>query len=214
LFTYNNEIFDLEPGNQICLDLLSYIIKDNGNGLDQIHALQNLGSIYNSKEQYDSANYYWSKALNHIATSNYKNTYLHTAILNNLGTLKLALESYDSAIFLLRESLRIQESKEAVQPALHKTTLFNLAESYHWAGNYALADSIYTNLIQDLLDDIVHDFTYLSDNEKLAFYKNQLEFIESYKSFALKHLRINSFAGFCRAHTSTKKLQGVCSTCS
>ena len=147
--------------------------------------MQNLGSIYNSKEQYDSANYYWSEALNHIATSNYKNTYLHTAILNNLGTLKLALESYDSAIVLLNESLRIQRSKEALQPSLYKTTLFNLAESYHWAGDYAQADSIYTDLIRGLLDDIVHDFTYLSDNEKLAFYKNQLEFIESYKSFAL-----------------------------
>ncbi|MDZ7648952.1 MAG: CHAT domain-containing protein [Cytophagales bacterium] len=79
----------------------------------------------------------------------------------------------------------IQYSKEVVQPTLHKITLFNLAESYHWSGNYALADSIYNDLMQSLLDDIIHNFTYLSDNEKLAFYKNQLEFIESYKSFAL-----------------------------
>lgn len=184
LFTYNNEIFDLDKATKYAW-IYYRTIKDGGNALNQINALQNLGSIYNNKEQYDSANYYWSKALDHIAISNYKNTYLHTAILNNLGTLKLTLESYDSAILLLNESLRIQQSKEALQPALYKITLFNLAESYHWAGNYAQADSIYTDLIQDLLHDIVHDFTYLSDNEKLAFYKSQLEFIESYKSFAL-----------------------------
>jgi CHAT domain-containing protein len=184
LLTYNIEIFDLDQATKYAW-IYYRIIKDKGSPLDQINALQNLGSVYNSKEQYDSANYYWSEALNHIATSNYKNTYLHTAILNNLGTLKLALESYDSAIVLLNESLRIQRSKEALQPSLYKTTLFNLAESYHWAGDYAQADSIYTDLIRGLLDDIVHDFTYLSDNEKLAFYKNQLEFIESYKSFAL-----------------------------
>jgi len=184
LFTYNNEILDLSEATKYAW-IYYRIIKENGNELDHIHALQNLGSVCNNRELYDSASYYWNEALNHIVNSNYKNSYLHTAILNNLGTLKLTLESYDSAILLLKESLRIQQSKEVVQPTLHKTTLFNLAESYQWAGNYPRADSIYTDLIQSLLDDIVQNFTYLSDNEKLAFYINQLEFIESYKSFAL-----------------------------
>jgi CHAT domain-containing protein/tetratricopeptide (TPR) repeat protein len=184
LFTYNNEIYNIDQALRYAL-LYYRLIQIKPDPLNEINALQNLGSIYSNREQYDSANYYWQEALERIANSNYKNSYLHTAILNNLGTLKLALESYDSAIFLLRESLLIQQSKEALQPALHKTTLFNLAESYHWAGNYAQADSIYNDLIQSLLDDIVHNFTYLTDNEKLAFYKNQLEFIESYKSFAL-----------------------------
>lgn len=184
LFTYNNEIYNIDQALRYAL-LYYRLIQIKPDPLNEINALQNLGSIYSNREQYDSANFYWQEALERIANSNYKNSYLHTAILNNLGTLKLALESYDSAIFLLRESLLIQQSKEALQPALHKTTLFNLAESYHWAGNYAQADSIYNDLIQSLLDDIVHNFTYLTDNEKLAFYKNQLEFIESYKSFAL-----------------------------
>ncbi|MBK8291240.1 MAG: CHAT domain-containing protein [Flammeovirgaceae bacterium] len=184
LFTYNNEIYNIDQALRYAL-LYYRLIQIKPDPLNEINALQNLGSIYSNREQYDSANFYWQEALERIANSNYKNFYLHTAILNNLGTLKLALESYDSAIFLLRESLLIQQSKEALQPALHKTTLFNLAESYHWAGNYAQADSIYNDLIQSLLDDIVHNFTYLTDNEKLAFYKNQLEFIESYKSFAL-----------------------------
>jgi CHAT domain-containing protein/tetratricopeptide (TPR) repeat protein len=184
LFTYNNEIYNIDQALRYAL-LYYRLIQIKPDPLNEINALQNLGSIYSNREQYDSANFYWQEALERIANSNYKNSYLHTAILNNLGTLKLTLESYDSAILLLNESLRIQYSKEAVQPTLHKTTLFNLAESYHWAGNYAKADSIYNDLMQSLLDDIVHNFTYLSDNEKLAFYKNQLEFIESYKSFAL-----------------------------
>ncbi|NJN28780.1 MAG: tetratricopeptide repeat protein [Cyclobacteriaceae bacterium] len=184
LFTYNNEIYNIDQALRYAR-MYYRLIQSKPDLLNEINALQNLGSIYSNRDQYDSANFYWQEALKRIANSNYKNSYLHTAILNNLGTLKLTIESYDSAIVLLNESLRIQYSKEAVQPKLHKTTLFNLAESYHWAGNYTQADSVYYDLIQSLLDDIVHNFTYLSDNEKLAFYKNQLEFIESYKSFAL-----------------------------
>lgn len=184
LFTYNNEIVNTERALMYAR-LYYKLVRSKPNLLNEISALQNLGSVYNNMEVYDSATYYWDAALGLIRNSNYESSYLHSAILNNLGTLKLTLESYDSAILLLRESLLIQQAKEALQPTLHKTTLFNLAESYHWAGNYAQADSIYADLIQSLLDDIVHNFTYLSDNEKLAFYKNQLEFIESYKSFAL-----------------------------
>lgn len=184
LFTYNNEILDIEKAQRYAREYYS-LIKNNKDQLNLIHGLQNLGSVYNNRELYDSAEYFWSEALQQAANSNFKGTYIHTVLLNNLGTLKLTLESYDSAISFLNESLTIQMSHEAVQPDLYKTTLFNLAESYHWSGNYAAADSIYTALIQDLLDDIIHNFTYLSDNEKLAFYKNQLMIIEHYKFLAL-----------------------------
>ncbi|MBL7870809.1 MAG: CHAT domain-containing protein [Cyclobacteriaceae bacterium] len=184
LFTYNNEILDIAKAEKYAREYYN-LIKNNRDSLNLIHALQNLGSVYNNRELYDSAEYFWGEALEQVTKGNYKGSYIHTVLLNNLGTLKLTLESYDSAIAFLSESLRIQNSHEAVQPDLYKTTLFNLAESYHWQGNYAMADSIYTDLIQDLLDDIIHNFTYLSDNEKLAFYKNQAMFIEHYKFLAL-----------------------------
>jgi CHAT domain-containing protein len=184
LFTYNNEIFDIEKSQRYAKEYYN-LIKDNRDQLNLIHALQNLGSAYNNRELYDSADFFWSEALEQTTNSNFKDSYIHTVILNNLGTLKLTLESYDSAIAFLNESLHIQNSHETIRPDLYKTTLFNLAESYHWQGNYAMADSIYTIMIQDLLDDIIHNFTYLSDNEKLAFYKNQVTFIEHYKFLAL-----------------------------
>jgi CHAT domain-containing protein len=184
LFTYNNEIFNIENAQRYAQEYYN-LVKDNDNHLNLIHALQNLGSVFNNRELYDSAEYFWREALAQIASGNYKNTYIHTVVLNNLGTLKLTIEDYETAVSFLNKSLTIQNSHEAVQPDLYKTTLFNLAESYHWQGNYAAADTIYTDLIQDLLDDIIHNFTYLSDNEKLAFYKNQLAIIEQYTFFAL-----------------------------
>jgi CHAT domain-containing protein len=194
LFTYNNEILNIEKAQRYAWEYYN-LIKDNDNQLNLIHALQNIGSVYNSRELYDSAEYYWDKALTKIITSNYKGSNIHNVLLNNLGTLKYTLESYDSAISFLKESLAIQNSREALQPDMYKTTLFNLAESYHWSGNYPVADSIYTTLIEDLLDDIIHNFTYLSDNEKLSFYKNQLTFIEHYTYFALSISGLVPFQG-------------------
>ncbi len=184
LFTYNNETLNMERAQHYAWEYYN-LIKDNKDQLNLIHGLQNLGSVYNNQELYDSAEYFWKKALIKVTNSNYKGAYIHTVLLNNLGTLNYMLESYDSAIAFLNESLRIQNSNETIRPDLYKTTLFNLAESYHWQGNYAAADSIYENLIQDLLNDIIHNFTYLSDNEKLAFYKNQSTFIEQYTFFSL-----------------------------
>lgn len=185
LATYNNEIRNTEKAKQYAYEYYRLSLKSH-NEQNVIYALQNLGSVYNVIERFDSTYFYWDKALQRVESGNFRDTYIHTVILNNLGTLMLQMESYDAAIEFMKESLTIQQHKEVVQPDLYKTTLFNLAESYHWAGNLETADSIYVNLIEALLDDIIHNFTYLSDDEKLAFYKNQLSFIEHYIAFAIK----------------------------
>ncbi len=174
LFTYNNEAMNLESAKAYAFHYFE-LTKDKGTA-ERVHAFQNLGSIYNNLEAYDSALYYWHKALSTIEGTSETNSYVHTAILNNVGTLMFQNEIYDSAIFYLRKSYAIQRDKEALQPNLYQITLFNLAESYRWAESYAKADSIYVKLIDELLDEITHNFTYLSDNEKMSFYKNQLEY--------------------------------------
>jgi len=184
LSAYYNDTHDIEKARDYALEYYD-LIEEQGSDLDRIHAFQNLGNVYNNLSELDSADLYWEKALSLIKSGPYEGTYIHTAILNNLGTLKLNIEAYPEAIKILKQSLSIQERKEAVRPDLYQTTLFNLAECYHWSKQYELADSLYSNLITQLLDDIVHNFTYLSDSEKMAFYKNQLSFIDHYLSFAL-----------------------------
>ncbi len=181
LFTYNNEAMNLESAKAYAFHY--YSLTQGKGTAERVHALQNLGSIYNNLEAYDSALYYWHRALSTIEGTPETNSYVHTAILNNMGTLMLQDEMYDSAIFYLKKSYVIQSEKEALQPNLYQITLFNLAESYRWSEAYAMADSIYATLIDELLDEITHNFTYLSDNEKMSFYKNQLGIISEYASF-------------------------------
>ena len=129
--------------------------------------------------------FYWDQALEIINTSDHKNSYIHTVILNNLGELFLQLESYDQCFNTLQSSLNIQESKPALNPPLYKTTLFNLAECHHWKGDYSSADSLYTILVEGWIEDIKKNFAYLSDNEKMSFYQNQVSFFDHFTSFAL-----------------------------
>lgn len=184
LSAYYNDTPNLEKARDYAVEYYD-LVDVHGNDLDRIHAFQNLGNVYNNLNELDSASLYWIRALEVVESSSYQGSYIHTAILNNLGTLKIALENYSEAIDILKQSLSIQKSKEAVQPDLYQTTVFNLAESYHWSAQYALADSLYAHLMDQLLENITHNFTYLSDSEKMAFYKNQLSFIDHYLSFAL-----------------------------
>lgn len=162
------------------------LVKAESHPLDFIYALQNLGGIYRNTEMYDSAFYYWRHTLDIIDSTNYTGSHIHASLLNNIGELYFQLEAYDSSMVYLKKSVAIQEQAEAVNPYFYQTTIFNLAESYHWQGNYQKADSIYNLLTAQLLNEIIHNFSYLSDNEKMAFYKNQEDLLESYKGFALE----------------------------
>ncbi len=184
LSTFYNELYNLQKAKEYAV-LYYQLIEKDSNELDLIHAFQNLGSIYRNLEN-DSANYYWDQAIKVIEAGDYKNTRIHTVTLNNLGEWSLHNEDYETSIQLLQKSLDIQNSKQAINPPLHQTTLYNLAEAYRWSGNYEKADMIYSSLMDDLIDDIKHNFTYLTDNEKIAFYNNQVELIDNYKTFGLE----------------------------
>src|SRR5690606_37031048 len=137
-------------------------------------------------EENDSAIFHWRHALTLLESGPYRNSRLHIAVLGNMGELYAQLEVYDSAIWFLNASVIIQQAREAIQPRIYQTTLSNLAEAYRWSGDYVHADSLYSILIKALIDEVVYNFTYLSDDEKLSFYKNQRYFINNYLFFALE----------------------------
>ncbi len=185
LSTYAMADGNMELAKRYALDYY-LLVKDSERKIDLIHALQNLGSTHRNTENYDSAFYYWHKTLGEIYNSEYVNTPIHNITLSNIGELYLNLEVYDSAIYYLTNAIEIQNKKEAYDPNIYQTTLFNLAEAYHWAGNYAAANKEYDIVIDNLLNEITHNFTYLSDDEKISFYKNQQSILESYVFFALE----------------------------
>ncbi|QSE96279.1 CHAT domain-containing protein [Fulvivirga lutea] len=183
--TYYNEIGELDSARKYALHYYD-LIANSRNPLDKIHAIQNLGSIERNAGNLNNASRYWADALSLIETSNMDNNYIHMVILNNLGELYIEIEDYEQAIESFNKSLNIQRSRQAINPPLYQTTISNLAVAQHWSGKYAQADSTFNILIDNLLDEIRHNFTYLSDEEKLSFYKQQLDFIDNYKSFAFE----------------------------
>ena len=162
------------------------LVQDNASLLDKIYAWQELGNVYRNLQEFDSALYYWQKALHTIEASDYRNSYIHQALLNNLGELSLYQEEYPRAIAFLESSLRMQKASQELNGPLYRATLSNLAESYRWAGWYARADTVYMKLMDELTEEIVHNFTYLSEAEKLAFYEKQLSYLDNFSSFALE----------------------------
>src|SRR5690606_22660438 len=83
-------------------------------------------------------------------------------------------------------SLEFQDSRAAVNPRIYQTTLLNLCETLFWMGSLKEADEGYRRLSKMLLDEIMHNFTYLSDKEKISFYRNNHSIIEFYKYFVLE----------------------------
>lgn len=185
LASYFNEMGNLAEAARYTYAYYQLVHKD-GNQRDVLYALQNLGSLHRNQEQYDSALLYWYQAHAYAQKNNLSETHVHAIVLNNLGELYFQLEHYDSAIYFIKQSITLQEQREAVNPPFYETSLFNLAEAYRWSAQYAAADSIYTTLVANLLHDIQHNFTYLSDNEKLAFYEKQVSVLEHYAAFALE----------------------------
>lgn len=185
LASYYGELGDLVKALEYANDYLN-LVKDNENHLDHIYALQNLASIYRNSGQFDLANSYWQEALSEISEFNLTGIRIHLVILNNLGELFIEVENYEKAIFYLNQAINYQGGNTRTDPSLLETTRLNLAEACHWSESYLKADSLYQLIIYQLIDDIQSNFTYLSEDEKLAFYKNQQSILDNYFGFALE----------------------------
>jgi CHAT domain-containing protein/Flp pilus assembly protein TadD len=176
------------------LDAATSIIKEQvvitekhlGEPLPYLDALNNLGNTYRHREELDSAEHIWDRTLAIIGQRNLEGTDVHIYVLNNLGELLLARDSTAKAITVLRAAAELQETRVAINPRIYQTTLLNLAESYRWAGTYREADETYTRLTQLVINEVLHNFTYLSDSEKISFYRNSVDVLEGYAWFAFE----------------------------
>ncbi len=153
--------------------------------LDYLYSLQSLGSLYRIEENYDSALMVWDDLLSTIEAGSFSGTDLHLANLINKSEMAIQYQDYESAISCLGKALEIQENRIGINPKFYHPTLSNLAGAYWFAGNLAQADSIYSRLMERVIDGVVRNFTFLSDNEKRSFYADQRFYIDDYLGFAL-----------------------------
>jgi CHAT domain-containing protein len=185
LGNYHMELGNLDRSRQLNVVYTRLVQDHPDDPIAYLYALQNMGNIYRLLDQPDSAFLCWTQALDYINLDFYLGSELHLSILNNMGELYSSLEEYDKAIAMLHKAREINESRGGVNPKLYQTTLFNLAVTHQWSNRYPAADTVYSQLIQHLLNEVRYNFTYLTENEKIAFYRTQLEILESYLFFAL-----------------------------
>lgn len=156
------------------------------NSLPYLQALNNLASVYRQLEEYDSAIFLYTPLATALDTGSYHGSDLHIAVINNLGELHYSLENYPVAIRYLSESISLQEKRPAVNPRIYQATLLALSEALHWSGDFLLAEKTYKKLTSSLTDEILHSYTYLSDAEKISFFRNNVSALESFSSFAFE----------------------------
>ncbi len=187
----NNLIgYHLEFGNLERARILIKEYKTSGeerqeDKLSHLYTLQSLGNYYRQTDLFDSAFQVWYSALDYINTGFYQNSELHLSLLSSIGELHCALEDYVPGIAILEQCKEIMEKRAGINPILYQTSLFNLAEAYHWSGAYAQADQVYQQLMNHLKNEVLTNFTYLSESEKIAFYRSQLDILNSYAFLAL-----------------------------
>ncbi len=183
LCNYYLEYGDLEKAIALNTEYISLI--NDKQSLSYLYALQNQGNIYRRLEQTDSAIYTWQKALNTIEQGLYFGSQLHISILTNLGEAQIYLENNDAAIAYLLKARELLEKPGGINPRIYQTSLLNLALAYYFNLDYKEADAVFTTLTNNLLKEVQHNFTYLSENEKISFYRNQQDILQEYVNFAV-----------------------------
>ncbi|MCB0495772.1 MAG: CHAT domain-containing protein [Cyclobacteriaceae bacterium] len=161
------------------------LLNEYGKTLDLLYAMQNLGGYYRKTELYDSASLVWNRALHIIAEDSIQDAQLTNALLTNLGEMFTELGDDEQAINYLTRAKSIQDSRAAINPGLYEVTLSNLAIAYMDAGNYQAADTLYHQLMHQLVEDVVYNFNYLSVKEKQNLYRKQRSYFDDFGGFAL-----------------------------
>jgi hypothetical protein len=154
--------------------------------LAYLNALQNQANLYRLHNQNDSAIYVWSSALNIIEEGLYSGSQLHISILANLGEVYSYLEVYEESISYLTKARELLEKPGGANPRIYQTVLLNLALTHFFNSDYQQADAVFSILTNHLLLEVQHNFTYLSENEKISFYRNQQDILQEYVNFALE----------------------------
>ncbi|MEM7549656.1 MAG: CHAT domain-containing protein [Bacteroidota bacterium] len=193
LGTYYLEVGALEKAQKSIHEFIE-LTNPNEDPIQHLYALQSLGSICRELGIYDSAQLVWEQGLEFIVSEKLVNSDLNMVFLNNLGELHFEREDYKAAKNYFHQSKSQYESRPSYDPERYRTTLFNLAQSYWFDGEYPTADILFDQAMKNLLNQILKNFTFLTDTEKRAFYRRNLSFIQDYSSFALEMSGVVKFS--------------------
>jgi len=146
--------------------------------------LNNLGGLYEDIGDYVSAEKYYLEAItiNEKVLGKEHPNYART--LNNLGSLYEKMGDYASAEKYYLEAITINGKVLGKEHPNYTRTLNNLGSCYEKIGDFVSAEKYYLEQIQINLQQISHNFSFMSENQRNAFWeKNQSNF-EMFYSFS------------------------------
>jgi CHAT domain-containing protein len=161
--------------------------------LSYLNTLNNLASLYSNTRQFDKAVQIWQNNLP-LVKRVYGTQYpLYISMLINLSNVYFEQESYVKSREMALEAKELQEKQFGKENSTYQTILFNLAHVYQFEKNYDRANYYYTQVIAKLHRDIQHNFSYLTEQNKRAFYHENKLLIEEYAFFAIQRSGIIPF---------------------
>ncbi|MFN8342248.1 MAG: CHAT domain-containing protein [Cyclobacteriaceae bacterium] len=132
----------------------------------------------------DSAEYHFNYCIEQRKLAGAEKFTPYAASLNNLGTVFMERGDYAKAEQLYKQSGRINEAN-GYREGMNNNDL-NLGKLYNAMNRVDLAESFFHQAVDARRKVILHNFYFLSDREKAAFWKSNRHFIEYYQSFAVQ----------------------------
>ena len=161
--------------------------------LSYLNTQNNLASLYSNTRQFDKAAQIWQQQLPVVQKVYGREYPLYISMLINLSNVYFEQEHYPKSRELALEAKKQQEMHYGKDNSTYQTILFNLAHVYQFEKNYDQANTYYKQVLDKLHRDIRQNFSYLTEQNKRAFYQENKLLIEEYSFFAVQRSGIIPF---------------------
>lgn len=146
----------------------------------------NLAGYYDYIEKYDSAIYYMQKAISYTE-KNFESSEQLFLLYNNLGSIYFGQERYEDALIYYNKALTGFEDLYGTNSEYSTTIKSNLCNVYNLTGKIEEAFEIAKDLTENINSVIKRNFSFLSEQQKIAYISNYSATFSYFKFLALTH---------------------------
>jgi tetratricopeptide (TPR) repeat protein len=147
--------------------------------------LNNLGIIYHEMGDYNSTESYYKRALVIKKKALGEEHPDFAMSLNNLGILYHEMLDYKAAELYLKRALDIKKKALGEGHPDYVGSLNNLGNLYYEIGAYYTADLYFKQVFMIKTSNLYMNFSWLSDQEKQAYWKQEKDFYEKINNFSV-----------------------------
>ncbi|MDP5046887.1 MAG: CHAT domain-containing protein, partial [Saprospiraceae bacterium] len=149
-------------------------------------SLNDLGNLYSTLGDFRNAEIFYKQAIeirkNALGDANLD----YAGSLNNLGILHKNFRNYKSAEPLFKNALQLYTAKYGSENPNVELILSNLSWLYTAMGEFNTAEQYYKESFKIKLENINSDFSWLSANEKIAYWNQENKFFFDLGYFSYK----------------------------